>query len=114
MLGEDATAFTGTVKAVASYIPKTMGETTALCVAIYNKDGVLQNLEINNAAHTYKEAKKTVDEEEVIDYYYSGNERFKTISIDTAKYPEGSYAKAFIWSSAQGMLPMSDVVTLGK
>lgn len=114
VLGNDATAFTGTVKAVASYIPKTMGETTALCVAIYNKDNVLQNLIIDNNPHNYKEAKITVEEEEVVDYYYSGSERFKTVSIDTTQYPAGSYAKAFMWSSAQGMLPMSDVVTLGK
>ncbi len=111
VLANDATAATGTINVVSSYIPKTKDETTTLCIAVYEENGDLPQLKdviIENQTYTYTEVKS---EDETVNHYYLGEDRMKTVPVDMSQY-EGCYIKAFMWSSVSGLVPISGTETL--
>lgn len=107
IVGDDASVFTDVKKVVSTYIPKTVGESTTLCVAIYEKSGKLKDIIIKPKTYEFQKSMTN----ETIDYYYLADDRFTIVDIDASLYPN-CYMKAFMWSSIADMSAISEAATL--
>lgn len=112
------TEATGVVRVITRYIPNALPKQATMVLAVYKDDAVtklpvLQGMETDDLEYATTTRNTETDGTET-SFNILQNAGIQYTDIDMSKYEEGSYLKAFLWSSAQGMVPLDSDVVFGK